>query len=175
MKSRPSHIPGHANKKMAFCILGLSLFLIGLWDLMPVFRLICFGTTGTVEAVRVVKSRPGSRDILINDSVVLKREETTDRSWTFWNDFNLITDTGEEVQVRLPVGSQLQSLYPLRDEDGLPSALLVRYNRFNPQDIAFLTVLGTWFVPGVFLAAGLIGLCSGAVLFRYASKEVDTN
>jgi len=152
------------KRTLALMLIGIALIAFGLKESALPLRLLITGHSGFAEAVRVVKEHPGLPPKELSDDAMIQAEETTDRSCVFWNEFVLLTSDGREVSVRLPVGSQIKPLYPLRGPDGLPTALFVRYDPLTPDRVTFPTVLGVWFIPGAILFAGLIAFGAAAVL-----------
>jgi hypothetical protein len=67
----------------------------------------------------------------------------------------------------------LKPLYPLIDEDGLPTTLPVYYNPRHPEIVAFPSIFSTWFAPGLLVIVGLGMTLIGAFLFYWANKPIE--
>lgn len=165
--------PGHARRKLAMCVFGLSIMGFGLSQLWPSVRLVYFGAHATAEATRVIKTKNGLPDRIFNsDPQIQSAWETRDRSYTFWNEFRFSDADGRPVVLRCPVGSQLKPLYPLLDGDGLPTSQPVCYDPNHPESALFPNAFSTWFIPGVLTLIGLLCATIGAVLFRWANVPI---
>ena len=126
------------------------------------------------EATRVIKSKPGLPDLILNDDArILAQQETQDHSSTFWNEFRFQNAGSREIAVRSPVGSQLKPLYPLVDEDGLPTVLPVWFDPQHPEIVAFPTIFSTWLAPGVLVILGLGIAVIGSILLYWANRPVE--
>lgn len=157
---------------MAF--LGLVLFTLGMTQLWTPLRLELFGLHSTAEATRVFKTKGGLPDLVMtNDLQIEAAQETRDRSYVFWNEFGFQTALGDNVVVRCPIGSQLKPLYPLIDDEGLPTTVPVSYDPHNPQIVTFPTVFSTWFAPAVLVVMGLLCASLGICLFYWANKPIE--
>lgn len=172
--STGSYTPGYRKSKLVVTIFGLIVFFFGMNQLWVPLRVLLTGTPGMAEATRVIKSKEGLPDrILVNDLQIKAAEETQDRSYIFWNEFRFNATNGQQVIIKAPVGSRLKPLYPLLDNDGLPTTVSVRYDPANVTDVIFPGIQSTWFVPGVMMFLGLIGTLIGSFLFYWSNKPIE--
>ncbi|MBW8777538.1 MAG: hypothetical protein JF596_21875, partial [Stenotrophomonas sp.] len=95
------------------------------------------------------------------------------RSYTFWNEFNFRTREGHTVEVRASVGSQVKPLYPLTDDDGLPTTDWVCYDPADPEHALFPLIISVWLAPCALILAGLTCAIIGAVLLFWADKPIE--
>jgi hypothetical protein len=168
------YTPGYRGPKLAVVAFGLILFLYGLSELWTPLFLLIKGVPTTAEVTRVVKTKAGLPDqIFVDDLHVRAAEEKRDRSYLFWNEFLFHSANGMEHVVRLSIGSQLKPLYPLLDEDGLPTTVQIYYDPQNPSTICIPTVLSTWFAPGMIAFMGLVGMLFGLTLLHGAGRRIE--
>jgi hypothetical protein len=168
------YIPGCRKRKLLMMLCGLILFAAGMTQIAGPLKLIAFGQKTTAEATVVIKAREGFPDQVLKDSAHLQAAlEPRDRSYIFWNEFRFHTADGRAVDVRAPVGSQLKPLYPLRDEDGLPTTDVVYYDPAHPGTVVFPLIISTWFAPGMLVFVGLLCAIIGAVLFYWSDKPIE--
>jgi len=168
------YTPGYARRKFLMIVYGCLLVAVGISQMWTPGKLLFFGARATAEATRVIKAKSGVPEmILINDAEIRAKQETQDRSSTFWNEFRFQDAGGREIVVRAPVGSQLKPLYPLIDEDGLPTTLPVHYNPSHPEIVSFPSIFSTWFAPGLLVFVGLGAMLIGSVLFYWANKPIE--
>jgi hypothetical protein len=168
------YIPGCAKRKLLMVLCGLVLFSAGMTQLIGPLRLLVFGQKATAEATVVIKARVGFSDVILkNDLEIQANLESRDRGYTFWNEFRFQTTDGKAVDVRATVGSQLKPLYPLRDEDGLPTTDLIYYDPGHPETVVFPLIVSTWFAPGMLVFIGLLCAVIGAVLFYWSDKPIE--
>ncbi len=168
------YIPGHALRKFAMILFGLALVTFGISQLWSPLRLFCVGGRETAEATQVIKTKPGFPDqFLTNDVEIRGKQEKSDRSYVFWNEFRFRTADGREVVVRSPIGSLSKPLYPLFDENGLPTRVRVWYDFQRPEVVAFPALFSTWFAPGVLVFLGVACATIGAFLFYWAGKPIE--
>jgi hypothetical protein len=168
-----TYTPGHAREKALMIVFGLVLVIAGCEPLARPVRLLLFGQSTRAEATEVLKTKQGLTDLVLkSDAQILASVETRDRSYIFWNRFHFTAPSGQEVDVEAPVGSQLKPLYPLLDEDGLPTTELVYYDAGNPKIVVFPRIFSTWFAPGMIVLVGLLATMIGSVLFYWANKPI---
>ena len=168
------YTPGHAWQKLAVIAFGSLLFAFGISQMTTPLHLMFLGGRGAAEATRVIKSKPGLPDLILNDDAKIRaQQETQDHSSTFWNEFRFQDAGGREIAVRSPVGSQLKPLYPLIDDDGLPTSLPVWFDPRHPDVVAFPTIFSTWFAPGVLVVLGLVIAGIGSILLYWANRPVE--
>jgi hypothetical protein len=169
-----TYTPGYARMKLLVIVLGALVAAAGVSQMWQPLKLLVIGERATAEATHVVKTTPGMRDqIFHNDAEIHAHLETRDRGSTFWNEFRFTDARGREVNVRSTVGSQLKPLYPLIDEDGLPTTLPVHYHPARPELVSFPTLFSTWFVPGLMMLVGLGVMAAGAVLLYWSNKPIE--
>lgn len=173
-ESAQYYTPGYRRCKVAMMLFGLALLFLGLSQVWPPLRLVLFGKSAIAEAIAVIKSKPGLPDLVLSDELELQSKvEARDRTYIFWTLFSYRTKEGIIVEVRSPVGSQLQPLYPLLDADGLPTSDFLFYDPKDPQNVVFPLTVSTWFAAGVLLVAGLACTLIGAVLYYWADKPIE--
>ncbi|HEX4140185.1 MAG TPA: hypothetical protein VHY09_07540 [Candidatus Methylacidiphilales bacterium] len=174
MSTEPAfYTPGYVWPKRLMILLGVLIFAVGLWPLRTPLWLMAFGTRATAEAVDVIKTKPGLPDqVLRSDAQVRAAQEAHDRSYVFWNEFRFETHDGRTCLVRAPAGSLLKPLYPLLDEDGLPTTSTVWYDPARPEIATFPGIISVWFAPGALLLAGFLAMLIGAVLLYWADKPI---
>jgi len=175
----PSHgprtyTPGYAGRKLLMTIAGLAILLFGCTQIWTPMRLLLLGARTEAAATRVIKSKAGLPDLpLTSDLQIKAASEMQDRSWTFWNEFRFQTAAGQPVIVRPQTGSQLKPLYPLLDEDGLPTSILVCYDPAHPHTVLFPGIFSTWFAPAAVTLLGLLCTVTGLFLFYWAGRPID--
>jgi hypothetical protein len=76
------------------------------------------------------------------------------------------------VIVRAPVGSLLKPLYPLLDDNGLPTTDTVWYDPAHPEIVTFPGSISVWFAPGALIFIGLLATLIGSVLLHWAGKPI---
>jgi len=168
------YIPGHAGRKLLIILCGILLVLFGISQMRTPLRLLFTGGKARAEAASVIKTKPGLPDVILtNDLDIRARQETRDRSYTFWNEFRFQDSGGREFVVRAEVGSKLKPLYPIVDEDGLPTSLPVHYDPRHPETVSFPTIFSTWFAPGALVIIGLGFILIGSFLFYWAGKPIE--
>lgn len=171
----PGHyVPGHAKRKLLMIAYGTALFLFGLSQIWTPLLLVTFGKRAKAEAIAVIKTKEGVPDLtLTDDAQIANKLEPHDRSYIFWNEFRFHTDSGQPIDVRAPVGSQLKPLYNLTDADGLPTTDLVYYDVAHPSKAVFPMIVSTWFAPGVLIVAGLGCMIIGSTLYYWAKRPIE--
>ncbi|MDD5349995.1 MAG: hypothetical protein PHQ12_07275 [Chthoniobacteraceae bacterium] len=168
------YVPGFAARKALMIAFGILLLAAGISQMGLPLKLLFTGARATAEATRVIKSKPGTPElILTTDAEIHARQETRDRSSTFWNEFHFQDATGRDIVVRSPVGGQLKPLYPLIDEDGLPTTLPVHYDPRQPEVVSFPTIFSTWFAPGVLVCVGFGITFVGSFLLYWSNKPIE--
>lgn len=168
------YVPGYVLPKIFSVALGLAILAAGLSQMFPPLRLLLVGIPATAEATRVIKLRAGASPIYLStDSAARAASESMDRTYTFATEFRFATQDGKEIRTVLPIHAYLAPLIPLRDADGLPSALPIRFDARHPDSLVFPTVMSTWFIPGTLTALG--GVCSGVagLLLLAARRPVE--
>lgn len=168
------YTPGHAKRKLLVIAFGCALFIAGLFEMRTPLHLWLSGGRAVSEAFRVIKTKPGTPNVILaNDLEIRQKQEKRDRSYTFWNEFRFKTQDGRDMIVRCPVGSKMKPLYPLIDEDGLPSSLTVWYNVKHPGIVAFPAIFSTWFAPASLAILGLAFVVIGGFLFYWSNKPIE--
>jgi hypothetical protein len=172
------YIPGYALAKLGLALLGLALVALSMQKLAPLARLAFVGATAGAEAVRVVKTDAANSPVVYtSDADVLTAvkalEDIRDHEATFWVEYRFTTAQGKPVEVRSPLGQHVKPLQPLRDRDGLPSTITVWYDKANPHYVALPLELGTWFMPGMLLLFGALGIFMGLLLWRHANRPIQ--
>jgi hypothetical protein len=169
-----TYTPGLARRKALMILFGVALFAEGSWQIARPVELMLFGERARAEAVDVVKTKQGLPDLVLrSDADIQAHVEASDRSYVFWNEFRFSTADGHEVIARAPVGSQLKPLYPLLDEDGLPTTDLIFYDARHPDDVVFPWIISTWFAAGVLILIGLLAMIVGSILFYWANRPIE--
>jgi len=169
-----TYTPGYSKLKALMILWGLLLFILGLWQLLGPLRLIAFGERTQAEAAYVLKTKAGFPDLILKDDLQIQAQlDPKDRSSIYWNEFTFQTRDNREVTVRANVGSHAKPLYPLIDEDGLPTTDLIYYDPNHPETVVFPMIISTWFVPGVLVLFGLLGTMIGSVLFYWSQKPIE--
>lgn len=168
------YVPGYRWPKVLFTLYGVTLFALALPELIDDFRLLLFGTAGEAIASHVIKSKPGAPDMVLSTDLELdKNLEVSDRRSLFWNVFRLTTSQGTEIEIRLPTPGLLKPLYPLSDENGMPTAIRVAYDPNQPNRVLFPTVFSSWVFPSLLALIGVITFCCGVVLLIYANRPIE--
>jgi hypothetical protein len=168
-----SYTPGYAGPKRLMIVLGALVLLTGFWQLRVPLRLLLFGARATTEAVDVVKTKPGVPDVVLHSQAeVQAAAETRDRSYVFWNEFQFEPAGQPACIVRAPAGSALKPLYPLLDEDGLPTTVAIWYDPAHPETAAFPEIMSVWFAPGVLVVVGLLAMIIGSILLYWADRPI---
>lgn len=172
------YIPGYATAKLGLALLGLLLILSSLNKFGPLMKMAVTGGSARGEAVRVVRTdSAGQEDIYTSDAQVLTAikavEDARDRESVFWVEYQFTTSDGKQVRARSPLGQHVKPLQPLRDSDGLPSTIHLWYDAANPTRIAIPLLFGTWFMPGMLVLFGSLGMFMGLLLWWNAKKPVE--
>jgi MFS family permease len=168
------YTPGYAKAKLAMVVFGLAVFVVGMTQLWSPLQLLVTGRPAPAEATRVIKAKTGIPDLVFTDDVRLRSgEELRDRTFTFWNEFRFQTETGSEVIVRAPVGSQLKPLYPIIDDDGLPTTVPILYDPRHPESVVFPTIFSTWYAPAALAFLGMLCAVIGVFLYARASRPIE--
>jgi len=169
-----TYTPGYAAMKMVMIGLGLVLFGAGLSQMWTPLRLLAFGNRVVAEATTVTKVKAGVPDVILTDDPQIQANlEPRDRSYVFWNEFRFHAGDGRVVNVRATVGSQVKPLYPLVNEDGLPTTDVVYYDSARPQVVVFPLIISTWFASGALMVAGFAAMFIGAVLLYWSKKPIE--
>ncbi|HEX4084925.1 MAG TPA: DUF3592 domain-containing protein [Chthoniobacteraceae bacterium] len=173
MNSPDTYVPGYRKAKALMAIAGIALFLFGASQLWRPLLLVCRGRRATAEAVSVIKTKQGLPPItLTSDAQIAALREPNDRSYVFWNVFSFTTDTGRVVRVRANIGSNGGPIYPLTDDDGLPTTALIYYDPAHPEHVIFPLLFSTWLVPSALALAGLVAAGIGGILFYWAGTPI---
>jgi len=173
LPSPGTYTPGYIGAKRLMVVFGLLVFALGFWQLRTPLWLLVFGTRATAEAVDVVKTKTGLPDLVLNTNAQLQAAlEIHDRSYIFWNDFQFEAGNARSIVVRAPAGSLLKPLYPLLDEDGLPTTDLVWFDPAHPEIATFPRMISVWFAPGTLLFIGFLAMLIGSVLLYWADKPI---
>lgn len=168
------YTPRHAKRKFGMAILGLFVLAYGWSELWPPLSLVLAGHQAWGEATRVIKTKPGLPDqILTDDLEVNAAEETHDRSYIFWNEFKFTTADNQQHIVRFAIGSQLKPLFPLLDEDGLPTTVRIYYDPNDAGKICIPIVFSTWFAPGLITFMGVICFLCGCMILYHAHDKIE--
>jgi hypothetical protein len=171
--SPSSYVPGYVWPKRLMIILGAMLFTAGLWQLRTPLELLFFGTRTTAEAIDVVETKPGLPDAILHSQAQLENaQQARDRSYVLWNEFRFEPTSKPPCVVRAPVGSLLKPLYPLLDDDGLPTTVLVWYDPTHPEIVTFPQIISVWFAPGALVLAGLLAIIIGSTLLYWARTPI---
>jgi hypothetical protein len=168
------YVPGRAGWKLLLCGCGLVLFAVGCLQLWSPLRLLLAGGRAQGVATRIVETKPGSADVIVAGAGA--RGDNTgsaDDGALFWNEFAIEPAAGSTVIVRDNVGSRLKPLYPLIDDDGLPTTRLVCYDRRHWTHAIFPGEISTWLIPVGLAFAGLAAFLINAVLFYWAGKPIE--
>lgn len=166
--------PGYAVPKLLMVILGLVILTIGLSQLKTPLFLLLFGQRALAEAADVIKTKTGYPDVVLRDNLQLQAAlEPRDRTYVFWNEFRFHTAAGAEITVRAPVGSRLKPLYPLLDDDGLPTTDFVCYSTSHPETVVFPRIISTWFAPGMLTFVGFMATLIGSFLLYWAKRPIE--
>ena len=167
------YTPGLARRKLAMTLFGLLVFAFGMSQLWTPLRLLVFGGQTSAEATCVVRTKHGAPDLVLTDDLDIQSKlESHDRGCQFWNEFSFLDAAGREFRVRAPVGSQLKPLFPLINDDGLPTSAWVCYDPLHPETVIFPSIFSTWFAPVALVIIGLICAISGAFLLYWANTPI---
>jgi hypothetical protein len=165
--------PGYVPHKILMVLGGLTMVAFGMVEMGPHLKLLITGESATALASKVVKERIGaSATELATDADILEAKERFDRTYVFWNYFRFKTGTGDIVEFRADTGKQLEPAYPIRDPNGLPTTVLVRYDPDNPQEAFIPGSFSTWFLSGLLVLFGGLGTFFGAVMLYFARKPI---
>jgi len=169
-----TYTPGYVPHKLALLIVSLLILAFGISQLWSPLRLLAFGHRAEAEAVSVTRTKVGMPDLVMHsDNEIAANQAPHDRSYVYWNDFVIHTDTGELIAVRANVGSRTTPLFPLRNADGLPTTAVVCYTSANPRHIIFPTLISTWLVPSLLALGGLAGAVVASFLLYWARRPID--
>jgi len=169
----PYYTPAYALPKLLMTLLGLALIGFALTQLGTPLNLLCRGTPTMAEATRVIKSKEGLPDVILADDVQIRSaQEIRDRSYLFSNEFRFRTTQGRDMVVMLPTREQLKPLFPLVDEDGMPTTVRIYYDPQKPDHVLFPLVFSTWFIPGMIVFLGMVCTTIGGTLLYWANKPI---
>lgn len=167
------YTPGYFWPKVGMMALGGLLVAVAMVSLGPDLRLLIFGTHAQAVATQVIKQKVGGAEkVLSNDAEIMANEEHQDRSFIFWNEYQINLPDGKMVNFRAPSGSQLKPAHNLLDSDGLPTTVTVFCDPAHPQSVLLPNEYSTWFVPGALGGFGLLGVFAGCVLAYYSRKRI---
>jgi|GEM_PF-963485 len=172
------YVPRFALAKLGLALLGLVLVVLSFHKLGPLVHLAVAGAPARAEAVRIILRDTGGKEtVFTSDAQVLAAEkviaDARDHESTFYVEYRFTTAGGRQAEARSPIGQHVQPLQPLRDRDGLPSTIMVWYDRGDPRHIALPLELGTWFMPGMLLLFGSLGTFMGLLLWRHAGRPIE--
>ena len=168
------YAPQHVKRKVGMVIVGLFIFAYGLSELWSPLSLLLEGKSVLGEATRVVKTKPGLPDQVFTDEIELKAaEEESDRSYLFWNEFHFATADHKDRIVRYDIGSQLKPIFPLLDDDGLPTTAQIYYDPQDPTRICIPIVISTWFAPGLITFMGAVCIVFGCLILYWARHKIE--
>lgn len=175
-----TYIPGYVAAKVLIIAIGLALVALSLIRLGPAFSHLLGGARAEAEATRVVRmSMNGTEEAFATDGALaaVLAQDKRSRSHTYWNEFRFLDAAGRPVDIRAPVGSFLKPHYPILDQDGLPTTVVVWYDRADPRRFTLPGDLvtgefSTWFFPGSLFIAGVLTIWFGATLLYYARRPI---
>ena len=168
------YLPGRAGWKLSLTVCGLAVFCIGFTQLWPALRLVLFGARAQAVATHIIKSKPGSPDVVARDEGQPQAQaKAPSDDAIFWNEFSFETTAGQTITVRDNVGSRAQPLYPVIDTEGLPTTKLICYDVKRPTTAVFPGEISTWLVPAGLTLTGLGCALISAVLFYWAGKPIQ--
>jgi len=170
------YTPRHVKRKIAMVILGLCVFAYGWSQLWPPLSIFLAGNHALAEATQVIKTKPGLPDqVFTNDVGLSGATESHDRSYVFWNEFKFVTPDKKEREIRLDIGSHIKPLFPLLDEDGLPTTVQIYYDPKNPDRTCVPSLLSTWFAPGLITFMGAVCFLFGCLILYNARRKIEIN
>jgi len=168
------YTPQHIRRKIGVVVLGLFILAYGWSQIWPPLSLWLGGNEAYAEATRVIKTKPGLPDQIFTEEIALKAaEEEYDRSYVFWNEFYFVTADHKDQIVRFDIGSQLKPLFPLLDEDGLPTTVQIYYDPSDPSRICIPIVFSTWFAPGLITFMGAVCILFGCLILYWARHKIE--
>lgn len=175
-----AYIPGYVVAKVLIIVIGMALVTLAMLRLGPAFAHLLVGARAEAEATRVVRmSMNGSEEAFATDGALeaVLAQDKRGRTHTYWNEFRFLDAAGRPVDIRAPVGSFLKPHYPILDKDGLPTTVVVWYDRADPRRFTLPGDLvtgefSTWFFPGSLLIAGMLTVWFGATLLYYARRPI---
>lgn len=172
-EDRGSYIPGYVGAKLVMTFAGLVVFGLGVAQLWTPIELVLRGTHVMGEAIYVSKEKAGlTPAILRTDAEIAASQEPSDRSYIFWNVYEIHHDGNLPLQIRSNVGSRVSPLHGLFDEIGLPVTQLICYRSDAPNQAVLPWNISTW-LSGVLIAlAGLLCTGIGATLLYWARKPI---
>jgi hypothetical protein len=167
------YIPGYVPHKIGIVVMGFVFIGLGFLQLGPDLRLVLSGEPAQAVATRIAKERIGGEQVWFDlDAGVLKAEEKYDRSYVFWNEYAFELVDGERVYFTAPSGKQLSPVQYILDSDGLPNVVRIWYDPSNPEQVVLPFFWSTWFLPGLLILFGAIGVGIGSTLLYYSRKPI---
>jgi Na+/melibiose symporter-like transporter len=167
------YIPGYVPHKFCIILLGVIFVAIGMVKLGPNVLLLVMGESTQAVATRVAKERiGGEREWFSLNAEVSRAHEKYDRSFVFWNEYAFLLPDGSRQVVIAPAGKQLSPVQNILDEDGLPNVVRLWYHPDEPQRVFMPFFWSSWFLPGLFIIFGLIGIGVGATLLYFAQRPI---
>ena len=178
------YVPGRGMAKLGLAVLGVALVLASMQKLGPLAKLAFLGGHVRGEAVAIVQVDPAgtektyTTDDAVADAAKVAKDSRDFRS-VFWPVYRFTTEDGKQLDVRSPLGQHVpmgdrhKPIQPLRDQDGLPTAVTIWYDPANPKNIALPAEFGTWFMPGMLVLFGVIAIIMGLTLWRHANDEIE--
>jgi hypothetical protein len=168
------YVPGYKWAKILMLNIGLFLSGVGAVQTWSQLSLVVYGIKTQAEAVSVIKQKPGEAAISIQEKHQLGLlYEPSDRSYVFWNVFRFQTKGGEVFDIKIPVASRLKPLYPLADQDGLPTQITIYYDSTMPSRASSLQVISTWLLPALILFFGVGISIVGGTLLYWAKRPIE--
>ena len=175
--NHPNHViyvPGYVPQKFLMLAIGVLILVAGLTELVPNLTLMATGTWTEARAVEVVKTKTGLPDkVLASDREIDAALEPTDRSYLFWNVFNVELTGGETAPVRLPTAAISKPIFPIIDSEGMPTILRVVYSGPRAERIVFPTVMDTWVFPALTALIGALTVGGATLLLVNARKGIE--
>ncbi len=172
------YVPGYSTAKLGLAALGLILLGASLGKLIPLAHLAISGGSTRAQAFQIVLTdNSGQASVFTSDAAVQKAikaiDDTRDHESTFWVEYRFTTSDGKSAQARPPLGQHMKPLQNLRDEDGLPSTIPIWYDKADPARIALPLQFGTWFMPGMLVLFGVLGLFMGLMLWWNSKRPIE--
>jgi hypothetical protein len=170
------YTPDHVKRKVGMVIFGLFVFAYGWSELWPPLSLVLAGDHALGEATRVIRTKAGLPDQIFTEDLALNAaEKKQDRSYVFWNEFHFVTADHKDYIIIFNIGSRLKPLFPLLDDDGLPTTVNVYYDPKEPRRICIPIVFSTWFAPGFITFMGAACICFGCLILYWARHKMEIN
>ena len=161
-EGRLYHVPRSFRMKLAYLLVGVGVFCLGLWFLKDPALAVLLGSVGEGRVVRIVKTVPGAEDQTVRHRRTFTDER--DRSITFRH-FVEVRENGSPRVLRLSVDSRVKPYANINDRLQVCSR--------PGGDIAFqVWHIRTWGIGILYAVIGITFLGMGIPMLLAVGKPI---